>query len=105
MYRFLTSADPTWRMVWPGAIFTGVLYTAIQLAGAQITKQLSESEAYGDIGLVLALLSWLSLHAIINLFGGEINAALHRLRTGPDHPDHPDRLDSPAVAEAPLAGS
>lgn len=80
MYRYLTSAEPTWQMVWPGAIFTGVLYSVIQLFGTQLTTAIAKDETYGELGGVLALLSWLSLHAIINLFGAELNAALHRLR-------------------------
>lgn len=99
MYRFLTSEDPKWQMVWPGALFTGVLYTVIQLAGTAVLERINKSEAYGEIGGVLGLLSWLSLHAIINLFGAEINAALHRLR---DSDEHADMLDSP-MTEAPLA--
>lgn len=83
MYRFLTSAETTWRMVWPGAIFTGVLYTALQFAGTALTRRMLESaDTYGDFAGVLALLSWLSLHAIINLFGAEINGARHRLGGG-----------------------
>ena len=82
MYRFLTSADPTWSMVWPGAVFTGVLYTVIQLAGARLLEQINKSDTYGDIGSVLGLLTWLSLHAMVNLVGAEMNAALDRLRRG-----------------------
>lgn len=82
MYRYLTSADPTWSMVWPGAVFTGVLYTVIQLAGARLLEEINRSDTYGDIGSVLGLLTWLSLHAMVNLFGAEINAALVRLRRG-----------------------
>lgn len=83
MYRYLTSAETTWPMVWPGALFTGVLYTALQFAGTALTRRMLESaDTYGDFAGVLALLSWLSLHAIINLFGAEINAALHRLGGG-----------------------
>ncbi len=99
MYSFLTSSEPTWAMVWPGAIFTGVLYTIIQLAGTALLEEINKSEAYGEIGGVLGLLSWLSLHAIINLFGAEINAALDRLRR--DDEPH-GALDSPMI-EAPLA--
>lgn len=99
MYRFLTSLEPTWAMVWPGAVFTGVLYTIIQLAGTALLEEINKSEAYGEIGGVLGLLSWLSLHAIINLFGAEINAALHRLQVSDEHADE---IDSP-MTEAPLA--
>jgi len=80
MYRFLTSADTTWSMVWPGAVFTGVVYTVIQMLGAKITTQLAKDDSYGELSSVLALLTWLSLHAITNLFGAELNAALHRVR-------------------------
>ena len=98
MYRFLTSRRPSWSMVWPGAVFTGVVYTAIQLAGAWITTELAKNDTYGEIGGVLALLSWLSLHAIVNLFGAELNAALDRLRSAGDAAP-----SSPMVAEPPLA--
>jgi uncharacterized BrkB/YihY/UPF0761 family membrane protein len=80
MYRFLTSAETTWRMIAPGAVFTGVLYTLLQFVGTAITTRILESAStYGDFAGVLALLSWLSLHALINLFGAELNAALVRL--------------------------
>jgi membrane protein len=80
MYRFLTSESVTsWSKVAPGAIFTGCVYTVIQMFGARITTELAQNEQYGDLGSVLALLTWLSLHAIVNLFGAEVNAALHRL--------------------------
>jgi uncharacterized BrkB/YihY/UPF0761 family membrane protein len=84
MYRFLTTAQPTWRVILPGAIFTAVLYTAIQFAGTALTTRLLQSaETYGDFAGVLALLAWLSLHALINLFGAELNAARVRLQRSP----------------------
>lgn len=100
MYRFLTSADPSWEAVWPGALFAGVLYTAIQLAGTALLDRLTKSDTYGDMSTVLALLSWLSLHALINLIGAELNAALRRLRRERTAPSIPD---SPILAEPPLA--
>ena len=80
MYRYLTSADVGWRMVLPGAVFTAVLYTAAQFAGTALTTRILDSaETYGDFAGVIALLTWLSLHALVNLFGAELNAALHRI--------------------------
>ncbi len=79
MYRFLTAADVDWRTVWPGAAFTGTLYTALHFGGTAIATRIFESaETYGDFAGVLALLSWISLHAIVNLVGAELNAALAR---------------------------
>lgn len=80
MYRFLTSAATTWRTIAAGAIFTGALYTALQFAGTSLTTRILEgASTYGDFAGVLALLTWLSLHALINLFGAELNAARVRL--------------------------
>jgi uncharacterized BrkB/YihY/UPF0761 family membrane protein len=85
MYRFLTSAPTTWRSIAPGALFTALLYTSLQFAGTAITTRILEgAETYGDFAGVLALLSWLSLHAMINLMGAELNAALLRRRQTPD---------------------
>ena len=77
MYRFLTAADTTWHTVWPGTLFAAVLFTTLQFAGTAITTRLLDgAETYGDFAGVLALLGWLSLHALVNLFGAELNAAL-----------------------------
>lgn len=94
MYRYLTSADTTWAMVWPGAVVTGVGFSAIQVAGVELTRRLSQSETYGELGNVLGLLAWLSLHAIINLVGAELNAALERTRAGRRAPS-----DTPVVPD------
>lgn len=81
MYRFLTSADTTWRTVRPGTVFAAVLFTALQFAGTAITTRLLDGAAtYGDFAGVLALLGWLSLHATVNLFGAELNATLSTRR-------------------------
>lgn len=78
MYRYLTSRAVTWDVVWPGALFTGVLYTALQFFGtAIVTNTLNDAESvYGTFAVTLALLSWLSLHALISLIGAEFNTAL-----------------------------
>lgn len=79
MYRFLTSAELTWRQVWPGTLFAAVLFTAIQFAGTQVITALQKSaDTYGDFAAVISLLAWLSLHAVINLFGAELNAGIVR---------------------------
>jgi uncharacterized BrkB/YihY/UPF0761 family membrane protein len=81
MYRYLTSAETTWASVWPGMAFGAVLYTVIQFAGTRaITAIQKSADTYGDFAGVISLLSWLSLHAVINLFGAELNAALARRR-------------------------
>lgn len=78
MYRFLTSKPVTWQIVWPGAAFTGVLYTVLQFVGANVMANTLDNAqgVYGTFAGLLALMSWLSLHALISLIGAELNAAL-----------------------------
>ncbi len=87
MYRFLTVKEVTWSIVWPGTVFAGVLYTVLQFAGTNImTNNLRNAEdVYGTFAGILALASWISLHALISLVGAELNAALvrRRERVGP----------------------
>jgi uncharacterized BrkB/YihY/UPF0761 family membrane protein len=39
------------------------------------------ADTYGEFAAVISLLAWLSIHALINLVGAELNAASSRLRT------------------------
>ena len=84
VYRYLTSAGPTWADVLPGAIAGGVAFTLIQQFGTRIVSQITEnsSDTYGQFALVLGLVTWLGLLAISSLMAAEYNAARVRLRRG-----------------------
>lgn len=85
MYRFLTSRDTTWRDVLPGALFAGFVFTLLQYAGTLIMKRAFESaeSVYGDFAGLLALMTWISIHALVALVGAELNAAI-AIRRAPD---------------------
>jgi membrane protein len=84
-YRFLTTADITWRQIVPGAIAGGIAFTLIQHFGTRIVGTITErsSDTYGQFALVLGLVTWLGLLAISALMANEYNAARVRLRGGP----------------------
>jgi len=84
MYRFLTSARPSWRDVMPGALFAGVVVTLLQHFGTAIVQKISEDagETYGNFALVLGLITWIGLLAIVTLMCAELNAALIWRRDG-----------------------
>jgi membrane protein len=86
MYRYLTSARVTWAMVWPGAMFAGVVFTGLQLFGTVFVSRMiaDAGEIYGTFASMLALMSWFSLHALVSLYGLELNAALVRRRSQQD---------------------
>ena len=91
MYRFLTAAAISWRIAWPGAMVSGLGFTALQVLGAQIVDRYLKgaSDTAGVFASVFALLGWLSLHAILSLAGIELNGALERRRSGISGLDHP----------------
>ena len=82
MYRFLTSASPSWSEVWPGAIMAGVIFTALQHFGPRIVNRITENagDTYGTFAVVLGLITWLGFLAIGGLMAAELNAAIVRLR-------------------------
>lgn len=83
MYRFLTSADPSYRDVWPGAIVAGIVITGLQFFGTWIVTRITQnaSDTYGNFALVLGLVTWLGLIAITTIMCAELNAALVRRRS------------------------
>jgi YihY family inner membrane protein len=84
MYRYLTSRTVTWGEVWPGAIFCAVLFTVLQFAGTKIMTDALDSaeQVYGTFAGLLALMTWISLYALISLIGAELNAELVRRHSG-----------------------
>ena len=81
MYRYLTSAPATWRMVWPGAIAAGTLFAIIQNFSTALVTRITDnaSDTYGQFALVLGIVAWLSLLSIATLMCAELNAAIKRL--------------------------
>lgn len=81
-YRVLTARRLTARQLLPGSIGAGLAFSALQLIGTTIVQRAikNASPVYGDFATVIALLTWLSLHAVVSLLGAEVNAMLKRRR-------------------------
>lgn len=82
-YRVLTARQLTLHQLLPGSIAAGLGFSALQLIGTTIVQRAikNASPVYGSFATVIALLSWLSLHATVSLLGAEANSALDRRRT------------------------
>ena len=82
MFRFLTSATPTWSDVWPGGIMAGIIFSILQRLGPEIVNRSTEGvdESYQTFFVVIGLVTWLSFIAIALLMSAELNAAIVRLR-------------------------
>jgi YihY family inner membrane protein len=74
-FRVLTRKNLSWGAVFPGAVFSAVVWTILQLVGNYyVTHQIAGAKAlYGTFAVVLGLLVWLSIGAQVSLYGAEIN--------------------------------
>jgi len=84
VFHALTSAHPTWRDVWPGAIPAGFAYVIIQQFGTDIVLRIMQNagDTYGQFALVLGIVTWLSFLSISAIMAVELNAAIIRRRDG-----------------------
>lgn len=99
MFRFLTEADPTWRDVWPGAIPAGIVFSILQRIGPEIVKRIADGNAaYETFGVVIGLITWLSLVSIATLMAAELNAAIVRRRNAVPFPTMGADFDLPVRA-------
>jgi membrane protein len=81
VFRVLTSHDPPWRDVLPGAIVAAISWEVLQTVGGFIVdRQLRHaSSTYGVFAIVIGLLSWIYLAANVTLISAEINVVRARV--------------------------
>jgi membrane protein len=109
-YRALTSTRFSWSTVLPGAVLAGVAFSLLQVAGTAVIARTQANAAgvYGDFATVIALLAWLSLHAVATLLGAEFNRALnvspYWTADGERVPDAPAAADRDPDAAAVAGG-
>lgn len=79
-FQLLTDIKLPWRDLWPGAIFGGLSWWALQTFGSAyiISQQQSAGETYGQFAAVIALLAFLFLAAQLSILGAEISAVKAR---------------------------
>ena len=93
--RILTVADVSWRDVVPGAVVTGIGWTALLMIGRWfVERRIAQASAvYGFFATVIGLLTWLYLAAQMFLVGAEVNV----VRAG--------HLWPRSLVDTPIAGS
>jgi len=69
------------RISWPGALAFTVAWTVTTLGFNIYLREIAVyDKVYGPMATVVVVLVWVYLSALLCLIGGEINAAIHRLR-------------------------
>ncbi|WP_405369352.1 YihY/virulence factor BrkB family protein [Nonlabens sp. Asnod2-A12] len=71
MFRYLPDARLKWKMVWPGALLTGILFETGKFLLEIYFTQSSPASAYGAAGLIVLLLLWVSYSCLILFYGAE----------------------------------
>ena len=79
-FQLLTDRKLPWRDLWPGAIFGGLSWWALQTFGSAyiISQQQSAGDTYGPFAAVIALLAFLFLAAQFSIIGAEISVVKSR---------------------------
>ena len=79
-FQLLTDVKLPWRDLWPGAIFGGIAWWALQTFGSAyiISQQQSAGETYGQFAAIIALLAFLFLAAQLSILGAEISVVKAR---------------------------
>ncbi|PRP66195.1 YihY/virulence factor BrkB family protein [Nonlabens agnitus] len=71
MFRYLPDANVKWKMIWPGAIITGLLFELGKFMLELYFTNSSPASVYGAAGIIVLLLLWVSYSALILFFGAE----------------------------------
>lgn len=74
-FHYIPRVRPPWKTVLPGAIVTTVLLTILKEVFALYLANLTSYSAYGIVGGVLALATWIYLSSQLIFFGAAITRA------------------------------
>jgi membrane protein len=100
LYYFAPDVEQQWRWITPGSVCAVIGWILASLGFAYYVNNFgSYNTAYGSIGAVIMLLTWMYVTGFFILVGGELNSELEHAaakgknpgeRTLPNHPDKPE---------------
>jgi membrane protein len=76
VFKYMSDAQPRWRSVWPGALFTGVLFMLGKYLLGIYIGNFNVDSNYGSAGAIVLLLTWVFYSSQIIFFGAEFTHAL-----------------------------
>lgn len=94
IFRYLPDAKLHWRDVWPGAVFSAVLFILGKFLLGLYISHSAFASSYGAAGSFVVILFWVFYSAQILYFGAEFTRAYTR-RFG----SHQDSLDEPPLKQ------
>src|SRR5438067_2703348 len=117
LYYVLPDAKQEWRYITPGSVMATLLWLFATWGFTQYAEHFGNyNAAYGSIGGVVVLLTWLYITGLVFILGGETNAILEHNATGegktegahapgeaPAPPEDRPSAAPPGAMEAPTA--
>ena len=76
VFKFMSDAQPRWVSVWPGAMFTAVLFMLGKYLLGIYISNFNVDSSYGSAGAIVLLLTWVFYSSQIIFFGAEFTHAL-----------------------------
>jgi membrane protein len=73
VYRMVPQAHVAWRDVAGAAIATSLVLTALQQSLTWYLERFASYTAYGAVGAVLGMLTWIYIVATVLLWGAEVS--------------------------------
>ncbi len=87
LYKYMSDAQPKWRIVFPGALFTAVLFMLGKYLMSIYLTNFNIDSNYGAAGAMVLLLIWVFYSSQIIFFGAEFTHALAAEHGYPIDPD------------------
>ena len=91
IYMFMPNIKTPWRHIWPGALFTAILFETVKNLFIYYLANFASYElVYGSLASVIILLVWIYLSAYILIIGAEFISEYSRMhgsssRSAPGH--------------------
>jgi membrane protein len=84
MFVVLTNVDLPWRVHLPGAVLGGIGLAVLKIVGSVYVPRLvaSSSALYGSLGVVFAILAWLTLTARLVVYAAAFNVVRYEQEHG-----------------------
>lgn len=76
IYKYMSNANPLWKFVLPGALFTAALFVIGKHLMAYYFGTFKFDDSYGAAGSLVVLLTWVFYSSQIIFFGAEFTHAL-----------------------------
>jgi membrane protein len=83
VFYFVPNTKVRFREVWPGAVWTALLWRVTLEGFAWYVRAFSRASIHGSIGTVVWFLVWVYISSVLLLYGVEVTATYARLRREP----------------------